>query len=53
MVEEPGVPEGNHRYMIHAKNPFLYGATYLVLRAGIELTLGTDIGYRPVCQTRQ
>jgi hypothetical protein len=31
----------------------LYGATYLVPRAGIEPTPHTDIGFRPVTQTRQ
>jgi hypothetical protein len=33
--------------MIRAKNR----STYLVLRAGIEPTPRTDIGYRPVSQT--
>jgi hypothetical protein len=35
------------------RKSLLYGATYLVLRAGIELTPRTDIDYRPVSQTRQ
>jgi hypothetical protein len=47
------VPGGNHRYVTLAENPFLDGATYLVPRAGLEPTPRTDIGYRPVSQTRQ
>jgi hypothetical protein len=35
------------------RKSLLYGATYLVPRAGIEPTPRTDIGYRPVTQTRQ
>jgi hypothetical protein len=52
-VEETGVPGENHRYVTRAENPFLYGATYLVPRAGIEPTPRSDIGYRPATQTRQ
>jgi hypothetical protein len=53
MVEETGVPGGNHRYVIRAKKSLLYGATYLVPQAVIEPTPRTDIGYRPVSQTHQ
>jgi hypothetical protein len=35
------------------RKSLLYGATYLVTRAGIEPTPRPDIGYRPVSQTRQ
>jgi hypothetical protein len=35
------------------RKSLIYGATYLVPRAGIEPTPRTDIGYRPVTQTRQ
>jgi hypothetical protein len=35
------------------RKSLLDGATYLVPRAGIEPTPRTDIGYRPVSQTRQ
>jgi hypothetical protein len=35
------------------RKSLLYGANYLVPRAGIEPTSRTDIGYRPVSQTRQ
>jgi hypothetical protein len=35
------------------RKSLLYGATYLVPRAGIEPTPRTVIGYRPVTQTRQ
>jgi hypothetical protein len=35
------------------RKSILYGATYLVPQAGIEPTPRTDIGYRPVSQTRQ
>jgi hypothetical protein len=35
------------------RKSLLYGATYLLPRAGIEPTPRTDIGYRPVSQTRQ
>jgi hypothetical protein len=35
------------------RKSLLYGATYLVPRAGIEPTPRTDTGYRPVSQTRQ
>jgi hypothetical protein len=34
------------------RKSLLYGATYLVPWAGIELTPRTDIGYRPVSQAR-
>jgi hypothetical protein len=34
------------------RKSLLYGATYLVPQAGIEPTPRTDIGYRPVSQTR-
>jgi hypothetical protein len=51
MAEETGVPGGNHRYVIRAENPFY--TVQLVPRAGIEPTPRTDIGYRPVSQTRQ
>jgi hypothetical protein len=34
------------------RKSLLHGATYLVPRAGIEPTSRTDIGYRPVSQTR-
>jgi hypothetical protein len=50
------MPGGNHQYLIHAESPFLYGATFLVPRAGIELTPHTVIGNsKPVffSQTRQ
>jgi hypothetical protein len=53
MVEETGVPGGNHRYVIRAEKTLVYGATYLVPRAWIEPTPRTDIGYRPVSHTRQ
>jgi hypothetical protein len=35
------------------RKSLLYGAAYLVPRAGIEPTPCTDIGYRPVSQTRR
>jgi hypothetical protein len=42
MVEETGVPGGNHRYVIRAENPFKRCNLYLVPRAGIQPTLCTD-----------
>jgi hypothetical protein len=53
MVEETGVPGGTPPVRDPRQKSLLYGATYLVPRAGIEPTPRTDIGYRPVIQTRQ
>jgi hypothetical protein len=35
------------------RKSLLYGATYLVLQAGIDPTPRTDIGYRPASPTSQ
>jgi hypothetical protein len=56
MVEETEV-RARRKFIPPVRDPrrkcLVYGATYLVPRAGIEPTPHTDMGYRPVSQTRK
>jgi hypothetical protein len=51
MVEEIGVPRGNHQYVICAKDSFY---TVQCISSWDQTYIPhTDIGYRPVSQYRQ